>query len=52
MASQLNQARALAGPEVLQATLTIPIILIVAFAGLTLYMRNRKKPEALAAQTA
>jgi len=43
MADALNQAKALAGPEVLQATLTIPIILIVAFGGLFFYMRSRKK---------
>lgn len=32
-----------AGKEVLQATLIIPIVLIVAFTGLTIYMRNRNK---------
>jgi MFS family permease len=34
---------ALAGVKVLQATLIIPIVLIVAFAGLVFYMRGRKK---------
>lgn len=33
----------LAGKQVLQATLIIPIVLIVAFTGLTIYMRNRNK---------
>jgi len=33
----------LAGKQVLQATLVIPIVLIVAFTGLTIYMRNRNK---------
>jgi MFS family permease len=40
-----NSARSAAGPEVLNATLIIPVILIVAFAGLVLYMRGRKKQE-------
>jgi MFS family permease len=47
MANQLNQAKTQAGPEILNATLVIPIILIVAFTGLVLYMRKRKKPERL-----
>ncbi|KAA3439210.1 MFS transporter [Rufibacter hautae] len=42
MATALNNARNLAGPEVLQVTLVIPIILAVAFGGLFLYMRSRK----------
>jgi hypothetical protein len=32
----------LAGKQVLQATLVIPLFLIVAFAGLVIYMRGRK----------
>jgi MFS family permease len=47
-----NEARSASGPEVLQTTLVIPIILIVAFAGLNLYMRGRKKPELLTVPTA
>jgi MFS family permease len=47
MANQLNLAKTQAGPEILNATLVIPIILIVAFTGLVLYMRKRKKPERL-----
>jgi MFS family permease len=39
-----NVANATAGPEVLKATLVIPVVLIVAFAGLFFYMRNKKKP--------
>lgn len=45
MANALNQAKAEAGPEIINATLIIPIILIVAFSGLVIYMRNRKKPQ-------
>ncbi len=52
MATQYAQATTAAGPHVIQATLVIPIALIIAFAGLVVYMRNRKKPEALATQTA
>jgi fucose permease len=36
-----------AGPKVLQTTLVIPIILIVAFAGLVIYMRNKKPAETI-----
>ncbi len=43
LANTYNDARSAAGPEVLNATLIIPIILIFAFAGLVLYMRGRKK---------
>jgi MFS family permease len=52
MSTQLTQAKTLAGPEILNATLVIPIILIVAFTGLVLYMRKRKKPERLVAVSA
>ena len=41
MANALNQAKALAGPHIINATLTIPIILIAAFAILFVYMRSR-----------
>lgn len=44
MASALDLAKNAAGPEILQATLIIPIILIVAFTGLFFYMRSRKTP--------
>jgi MFS family permease len=43
---------ALAGVKVLQATLVIPIVLIVAFAGLVLYMRSRHKNAPLPASVA
>ena len=43
MKAALGEANKAAGPEILNATLFIPIILIVAFAGLYLYMRNKKK---------
>jgi MFS family permease len=38
-----------AGQKLLQTTLIIPIILIVAFTGLVIYMRSRKKTEPLTA---
>jgi MFS family permease len=44
MATQLDEARRAAGPEVINFTLVIPIILTVAFAGLVFYMRGKKKP--------
>lgn len=39
----LNQAKAAAGPEIINVTMIIPIVLIVAFAALNLYMRGRNK---------
>ena len=38
----LANAKLIAGPEVIKTTLIIPIILIVAFAGLVFYMRKKK----------
>lgn len=43
MISALNDAKRAAGPEILNATLIIPIILIIAFAILFFYMRGRNK---------
>ncbi|WP_109694555.1 MFS transporter [Chitinophaga deserti] len=37
------QAQAVAGPEIINVTLVIPIILIVAFGGLYFYMKGRNK---------
>lgn len=45
----LANAKNLAGPEILRATLIIPIILIVAFGGLVIYLRSRKKNSAVVA---
>lgn len=45
----LANAKNLAGPEILRATLIIPIILIVAFGGLVIYLRSRKKINAVVA---
>ena len=45
MAVEFAKAKSLAGPEILNATLIIPIMLIVAFAILFFYMRGRKKPS-------
>jgi MFS family permease len=47
-AKALEQAKSLAGPDVLHFTLTIPLVLIVAFTGLVFYMRSKKKTEPLA----
>ncbi len=47
MANAYASARSAAGPEILNATLIIPIILTVAFAGLFIYMRGRAKPTLL-----
>lgn len=41
-AEQMNEAKKLAGPEVLNLTLLIPVMLIVAFTVLFLYMRKNK----------
>lgn len=49
MANALNSAKALAGPHIINTTLTIPLILIAAFAILFVYMRSRNvKPLPLA----
>jgi MFS family permease len=45
-------AKKAAGPEVLNATLIIPIILTVAFAILFIYMRSKKKPNSSTAAMA
>lgn len=47
-AQALANAKNLAGPEILQTTLIIPIILIVAFGGLVIYLRSRKKSRSVA----
>lgn len=41
----LTAAKTAAGPEIINATLTIPIVLVVAFIGLYFYMKNRTKPS-------
>ena len=43
MANTLNEAKKAAGPEIINATLTIPIILTIAFIILNIYMRGRKR---------
>ncbi len=45
MSKALAEAKTAAGPEIINATLVIPIILTVAFIGLYFYMRNRAKPQ-------
>ena len=47
-----DDAKKLAGPEVLNATLIIPIILTVAFAILFLYMRGKKNTNSSTASAA
>lgn len=46
MANALIEAKKAAGPEIINATLIIPIVLTVAFAGLFVYMRSRKHEQA------
>jgi len=46
MANLFSEAKKAAGPEILNATLIIPIILTVAFAGLFFYMRGKKTAHA------
>jgi MFS family permease len=43
MANAFNAARSAAGPDILRITLVIPVVLIVAFGGLVIYMRSRAK---------
>lgn len=45
MANAYGAARAAAGPEVLNTTMVIPVILIVAFTGLFFYMRSRGRRD-------
>jgi hypothetical protein len=47
MANALAEAKKAAGPEILNTTLMIPVALVVAFAGLVIYMRGRKKTTQL-----
>ena len=47
--AQLTDAKNLAGLDLLHVTLLIPVALIVAFGGLVIYMRSRKKVAAMAA---
>jgi MFS family permease len=43
MGTAVQEAKSQAGPEILQLTLIIPILLIFLFTGLLIYMRVRKK---------
>ena len=47
MAKAFDVARSAAGPEVLNTTLIIPVVLIFAFAGLVIYMRSKNKTAPL-----
>ena len=46
MENGLDEAKKAAGPEIINVTLVIPIVLIVAFAGLFLFMRSKKTSAA------
>jgi MFS family permease len=46
-ATALSDAQAAAGPEILNTTLIIPIVLVVAFSGLVIYMRGRRRLQVL-----
>lgn len=46
MVNALNEAKKLAGPEIINATLLIPIFLIVAFTALFFYMRSKTHARA------
>lgn len=46
-AATFAQIQSAAGPEILNATLLIPVLLIIAFACLVLYMRGRRRLQAL-----
>ena len=43
LATTLSEAKKAAGPEIINTTMVIPVVLTVAFAGLVFYMRSRKK---------
>jgi hypothetical protein len=49
MKEALAAANKAAGPEVINTTLVIPVILIAAFTFLVIYMRNKPKPTLVAA---
>jgi hypothetical protein len=42
MKTALGEANKAAGPEILNTTLIIPLVLVVAFTGLLIYMRTKK----------
>lgn len=48
MANMLADAKKAAGPEIINATLVIPIVLAVAFTGLVFYMRSKSRNLILA----
>jgi MFS family permease len=48
-ANALNEAKKAAGPEIINFTLIIPIILVAAFVGLFFYMKGKQKASIAAA---
>jgi hypothetical protein len=45
MTAALNEAKKAAGPEIINVTMIIPLVLIVAFIALNIYMRGRHKKQ-------
>jgi MFS family permease len=45
MANTLNAAKSTAGPDIINTTMIIPAILVLAFGALYFYMRNRKTSQ-------
>ncbi len=52
MATALSEAKKAAGPEIINVTLLIPVVLSIVFAGLFFYMKSRKQPASLTASAA
>ncbi|MDP4128621.1 MAG: MFS transporter [Bacteroidota bacterium] len=52
LAHVLSEAKKAAGPEVINLTMMIPLVLIIVFAGLNIYMKGRKKPDLLVSAAA
>ncbi len=52
MANIYLEAKKAAGPQIINATLIIPIVLVAAFIGLFLYMRTRNKVDITKRETA
>ncbi|HOA39793.1 MAG TPA: MFS transporter, partial [Flavihumibacter sp.] len=51
MASAFAEAKKAAGPEIINITMVIPIILSIVFAGLFFYMRSKGKTKSMASVT-
>lgn len=51
LANALNEAKKAAGPEIINVTMTIPIILTLVFAGLFFYLRSKGKAAPMASMS-